>query len=190
MVEKAAGRRHHDVHPGFQGILLAAIADPAMEQDGLEGKVLSIELKLLDHLLGQLPGGLKDEHAGDFLVVAQAGENRQAEGGRLAGPRLGAADQVLPLQQLRDRFRLDRGWPAVAFLLQGRKDAGVETKFFKRLGRHHFAGPGFIIMLHRFVGWLYVPTEAGPTLTTNLQGFPSFTSGSPKGHSCPFVVND
>jgi hypothetical protein len=47
-------------------------------------------------------------------VVHDPVEDRQREGGRLAGACLSDADQVVALHQRRDRLDLNRGWTRVA----------------------------------------------------------------------------
>ena len=61
----------------------------------------------------------------------QALEHRKDEGGRLAGPGLGAGEDVTSFEDERDRLGLDGGWFGVALLGDdadklGRQPKGIE----------------------------------------------------------------
>ena len=53
---------------------------------------------------------------------------RDAEGGRLAGPRLGLADDVVAIEGLGDQLGLDRGRLDVADLLEGPEHRGAQAQ--------------------------------------------------------------
>ena len=58
----------------------------------------------------------------------QALEHRQHEGGRLAGPGLGAGEHVAALEDERDRLLLDGGGFGVALLGDGAKELGRQPE--------------------------------------------------------------
>ncbi len=67
-------------------------------------------------------------HAGR---VGEQGKDGQHESGRLAGARLGNADQVMPGENLRDGFRLDWRRLGVTGLLDCFENIGAEIESTK-----------------------------------------------------------
>ena len=113
-VQQAAGAGDDDVRAAVEGFHLAALADAAEDDGGLEAQALAVEKKVLIGLQGQLPGGGEDEGADDFGVrprgrLMEALQDREREGGGFAGAGLGAAEDVLSRKDQGDRGRLDRG---------------------------------------------------------------------------------
>jgi len=58
----------------------------------------------------------------------EALEHRQHEGGRLAGPGLGAGEDVATLEDERDRLGLDGGWFGVTLLGNDANELGRQPK--------------------------------------------------------------
>ena len=90
----------------------------------------------------ELAGGRQHEGAaGRRAVRGGVGEHalddRQREGGRLAGAGLGRAHHVAALQHHRNRLRLDRRHGLVAHFGHGALNGGGEGQFGKGLGHGH-----------------------------------------------------
>src|SRR6185312_3546589 len=84
----------------------------------------AVGLEAVDDLPGKLTRRAEDKDAaGSWLRPArlrrQAIEDRQGESGSLAGTGLGNADKVAPLEDGRDRCRLDRRRRLIAFFSDG-----------------------------------------------------------------------
>jgi hypothetical protein len=65
------------------------------------------------------------------LPAAQALQQRQGEGGGLAGAGLGAGHQVAAGEDRWDRFALDRGGGVIAFVRHGSAQGGGQTEVCK-----------------------------------------------------------
>jgi hypothetical protein len=112
-VDQAAGRGDEDVGAARERVDLAAdglAADDGVDlQAGRRGQP-----EAFGDLVGQLAGRREDQRLrrlGRRLarLIQQRVDQRQAEGQRLAGAGLGEAQDVMALQRMRDRLRLDRG---------------------------------------------------------------------------------
>ena len=87
---------------------------------------------------GQFPG--RCQHQGAWPARAAHGlgggtqvlQQRQAEGGGLAGAGLGAGQQIVAGQHQRDGLLLDRGGGFVALLGQGTQQEGRKAQGFER----------------------------------------------------------
>ena len=73
-------------------------------------------LELDDDLLDELAGGGQDDRLGALAAGFEHLDQGDAEGGRLAGARLGLADDVVAVEGLGDEGRLDGGGLEVAAL--------------------------------------------------------------------------
>ena len=110
-VLQAARRGDDDVGPGAQLLDLAVVRRAAVHGDELELRGERQRLDGAAHLGGQLAGRDDDQRArvlGAAVLTGQAGQDRQAEGERLAGAGLGAAEHVRALHGVRDDGGLDR----------------------------------------------------------------------------------
>jgi len=58
-------------------------------------------------------------------------EDGEGEGGRLAGARLRATEQVLSLENVGNRLRLNGGRAMVALVAKGSEEGGVKTEVFE-----------------------------------------------------------
>ena len=80
----------------------------------------AIDPEALGDLRGELARGRDDKHARrpapGLPAARQALDDRQRERGRLAGARLGPAEEVAPFEEVRDRLRLDRRRDLVPFI--------------------------------------------------------------------------
>ena len=136
-VQEAPRRGDEDIDAFAERLHLVELIDAA-EDDGVpQADVLAVNAKTLADLRGQLAGGRDNQgangpvdvsrcmavscgrgmpavsrHDGMTMKVLQDG---QGEGGRLAGARLGAAQQVPSFQHIGDRLLLDGGGDGVAF---------------------------------------------------------------------------
>src|SRR2546428_8308941 len=78
---------------------------------------------------GELAGGGEDEGAGPARrLLHEALEDREEEGGGLAGTGLGGADDVAPREDRGDRLPLNRGGGLVADRVDGPHEGGVEAE--------------------------------------------------------------
>ena len=84
-------------------------------------------LELDDDLLDQLAGRRQDDRLGAPAAGFEHLDQGNAEGGRLAGARLGLADDVEAVEGLGDQGRLDRGGRLVADLLEGPEHRGAQA---------------------------------------------------------------
>ena len=136
MVQQTAGRRDQDVQTLLQGPLLGAVFHAAEDDRDPEAQVGAVSLEAVADLGGQFTRGRQDQHArrarlGGDAVLGQAMQDRQGEGGGLAGARLGDAQQVLALHDVGDGLFLDRGRLGVAFRRQRLKKGLVQAHGFE-----------------------------------------------------------
>ena len=129
-VEQASGRGDQDIDAGFQRLYLVMLVDAAEDDGGAQGQPASISGEPLGDLAGQLAGRRQDQRVRRAGRARQPLErkplqNRQREGCRLAGSRLGDAEQVLALGEQRNGLRLDRRRFQVVFSLQ-REPQGLD----------------------------------------------------------------
>ena len=129
MVDKPAGGGDQHVEAAREQVDLRPRRHAA-DDDGeaqRRPEEAGVGAKAVADLGREFAGRGENEHAGGerrrpATVGDQAGEDRQGESRRLAGPRLGDAEQVAPLQEMRNGLGLDRGRGLVAFGLEGAKE--------------------------------------------------------------------
>ena len=136
MVEEAAGGGHDDLRTGAQGAHLRVEADAAVDGGGADRALGAVRPDALFDLESQLAGRGEDEAAnrqagrgiaaiGSAARIPGGGtaggprgvqtlEERQDEGGGLAGPGLGAGQHVAAGQHERNRLGLHGGGLGVA----------------------------------------------------------------------------
>ena len=107
-----------DVGAGAQLRLLGADRGAAEDGDDLDVEVLGVGAQRLRHLDAELAGRGQHDRLDLVVVGVEVLQQRQAEGGGLAGPGLGLADHVVAGEQLRDRLLLDRRRLLVAELVE------------------------------------------------------------------------
>ena len=90
--------------------------------------MLGVGAQRLGHLDAELAGRRQHDRLGVLGVGVEVLEQRQAEGGRLAGPGLRLADHVVAGEQLGDRLLLDRRRLGVAELVEREQDLLAEAK--------------------------------------------------------------
>ena len=94
--------------PALEFIVLPAIAHAAIDDGDLQIREPRVIADGGFHLRRQFAGGFQDERArAGGLVVAQFGQDGQAEGGGFAGAGLRAADDVASRQHERDGAELN-----------------------------------------------------------------------------------
>ena len=122
-VDDAARGADDDLGAALEGANLRAVRRTAIDGDDVKASGAGREiLDRLGALHGELTGGSQDQSLDVTLIGVDDGQQRQAESCRLAGARLGDADDVAQLQQRRDRSGLDRGGHAEAHVGNGRED--------------------------------------------------------------------
>ena len=154
-----AGRRHDDVGAATEGAELAVVADAAVDRDGLDGPLGAVRPDALLDLEGQLPGGDEDEHARRTGPAADRRtrravlrrrrrgpavemlEDRQHEGGRLAGAGLGAGEHVAARQHERNRLGLDGCGLGIALVRDSAEELGRQPELIKGHGMCSWRGP-------------------------------------------------
>ena len=111
-------RGDDDVGAGAQLRLLRADRGAAEDGDDLDVEVLGVGAQRLGHLDAELAGRGEDDRLHLVVGRVEVLQQRQAEGGGLAGPGLRLADHVVAGEQLGDRLLLDRRRLLVAELVQ------------------------------------------------------------------------
>ena len=134
-IVEPARRGHQHVHPPLQRLHLGPLAHAAEDDRVAYAQILAVLVKALLDLQGQLPGGGQHQGAdGGVLLVHTAVEplqNGNGEGRRLAGARLGAADQVSALQHRGDSLGLNGGGLDVPQLLHRPQQLWQKFQFVK-----------------------------------------------------------
>ena len=133
VVEQAAGRGDQHVDAARQRLDLRAVADAAIDGGDLDAEIASVGAEAVADLAAQLTRGAQHEHAAAAphrlaLVGGEAVQDRQREGGRLAGAGLGDALQVPAFEHARDGLDLDRRRRRVALLLEGLEDGRIQVE--------------------------------------------------------------
>ena len=136
VVEQAAGRGDENVDAARHRLDLRAEGHAADDAGDAGAHVLAVVREALRDLHGELTGGGEDQHAGaarraEHAVGLQLLEDRQREGGRLAGARLGDAEQVAALEQDRDRLGLDGGGNRIILRAKGPQERLGEAEIRK-----------------------------------------------------------
>jgi hypothetical protein len=129
VIEQAAGGRDDDVDAPPEGLRLRVHGDATVDGGRLDLAVASVGARAEQDLLGQLTRGNQDqrpERAG--AAFPQALEDRQDEGGGLAGAGLGGADHVAAVEAEGDCLQLDRGRLGVTLFPEGLQQFGHEAQ--------------------------------------------------------------
>ena len=108
-VLEPAGARHDELDAGVEGLALRAVAHPAVHRHDVVAALAHERAQLAGDLLGQLPG--RGEHEGGGTATlrrTQPGDERQAEGERLARAGGRAAGDVAAGEGVGDDGGLDR----------------------------------------------------------------------------------
>ena len=125
--DPAGGADDHLGHPlelaHLEPVALAAVDGQHVEL--LE--IMGVALECLGHLQRQLPGWGQHQDLRLSGGKIDARQERQRKSGRLAGPRLGLAQQVAALEKMRDAPALDRGGSLVAQVGNGLGDSGGQA---------------------------------------------------------------
>ncbi len=153
VVHDAAWRADDHVRAALQAHELRCVALPTI--DGQHVESLDLRRVLLERL-GDLDRELAGRYEHDALWRTDpnldAAQDRQREGGRLAGAGLGLAEHVVAGQQHGDRGRLDRRRRFVADVRDGLEDRGAEAEIAKAYG-HRFASRMFHCDVLGVDGW-------------------------------------
>ena len=131
MVEQPARRRDQHVDAAVDELVLVLEADAADQERHRELHMLRVFLEILGDLRGQFARGAEHEaarHAGPGTALGQMRDHRQGEGGGLAGPGLGDAEDVAAFQRMGNGLGLDRGGAEIARLGHGLKDPRVQRE--------------------------------------------------------------
>ena len=95
VVHDPAGRADHDVHAAAQGAELHAVPLAAVDREHVHARdVGGVPLEGLAHLERQLAGRRQHQRLRRLLPEVEPRQDRQRERRRLAGARLGEADDV------------------------------------------------------------------------------------------------
>ena len=111
MVEQAAGRADQHIGAALELAVLFVEGDAADQKGDVELVVLAVFFEVLGDLGCEFARRLKDQrarHARPGAALFQQRQHRQHEGCRLAGSRLGDAENIAPLQGRRNGASLDR----------------------------------------------------------------------------------
>ena len=149
MIEQATGRGDDEVDPAPERVGLRRKADAAVDRGGADAPVATVDADALLDLERELAGRGEDEGAdrpaaGARIDVrwAQALEQRQHEGRRLAGAGLGVGHEVTAGEDERDRLGLDGGGLGVALVRDGAEELGREPKGIEGHGENRLlTGP-------------------------------------------------
>jgi len=119
VVDEPAGGRDEHVEPLGERLDLGAVRHAAEHDRDRERQAGAEIAEALGDLAGEFARRAEDEHAGAAArrgarVGEEMVEDRQREGGGLAGSGLGDADEVAPGHQRGNRLRLDRRRLAIA----------------------------------------------------------------------------
>ena len=122
VVDDASRGAHHHVDAAGQRSQLDAVALAAVHGQQTHLQVRGVRFERLADLKREFAGGSQHERLRVLVLAFEPLQDRQREGGGLAGTGLGEADDVTASQQCGDRFGLDRGGLLVAQLLQRLED--------------------------------------------------------------------
>ena len=126
-VEQTARRGDDDIDAATDDLDLRADFQTTDHQGRGQAHVAGIGLQVFTDLGRQLTRRRQDQGAAGFRLrtlveFGQAVQDRQHEGGGLAGTGLGNAHQVTAGEKMRDGLRLDRGRLVIACVLEGTQD--------------------------------------------------------------------
>ena len=143
VVDDAAGGADDDVDAALQSARSWRL-DRLAAVDAADGDVLAVGelLELGDDLLDEFAGRGQDDRLGTLAAGLEHLDQRDAERGRLAGARLGLADDVVAFEGLGDQLRLDWRRRDVADLLQSPQHRGAKPGSPMRLGPHRHSATG------------------------------------------------
>jgi hypothetical protein len=140
VVERAPRRGDHHVHAPPQSAELLLECLPAVDRQHPDAERLPVAVHRLGHLHGQLAGRYQDERAHTGSLSSQSLQQRQREGGRLAGAGRGLAQEVAAVEQRRDRLLLDRSRFLVAQRIERAQQRLIEAQGGKGVGGGHGRG--------------------------------------------------
>ncbi|MNB99090.1 hypothetical protein D3C75_463560 [compost metagenome] len=136
MVEQSTRGGDQQIHPVFQRLHLGGYADPAVHQGAGEIRALPVAHHALKDLHRQLAG--RHQHQGAdgagrlaLRLLHQLLQQRQHEGGGLAGAGLSPRQQIPPRQNDGDGAGLNGGWRGITQLTEGLLQTGREGQFGK-----------------------------------------------------------
>ena len=132
VIEDAAGGADDDVDALLERGDLLADRRAAVERLDDEAAVLADRLQLARDLQRQLAGGGEDQRLRGGLGGHQAVEQRQPEGGRLAGAGARLHQQVLAFGDRLEHGGLHGGGPQIAHVVEGGADVGVKPQLLER----------------------------------------------------------
>ncbi len=142
VVEQASRAGDQDVDAAPQVLDLGLHSRAAEDRGDVQPQVAAVVLDAFRDLHGELAG--RHQHQGARLARAlgrgflrQPLQQRQAEGGRLAGAGLGGAQHVVAGQHQRDRLGLDRGGNGVAARFERAQQRGREPEGLEGPGIGH-----------------------------------------------------
>ena len=122
-VDDTARGAHDDLRAALKRADLGTVGGAAVHGDDVEaGGARSEILNGLGALHRELARGSQDQGLDVALIGVDDGQQRQTEGGRLAGTRLGDTHDVAQLKERRDRGGLDRGGDAEPHIGDGLED--------------------------------------------------------------------
>ena len=129
MVGDAARRADDHVGATLQGVQLRGVALTAVDRQHVEaGQAAGVLLEGLGDLDREFAGRHHDEALRFALADVDHRQDRQCEGGGLAGAGLRLADDIVAGQHHRNDGGLDRGGGLVADVGQCRQDLGLEPQ--------------------------------------------------------------
>ena len=140
VVEEPSGRGDEDLDAGEQHLLLRRHRYAAVDDAAAQREVLSVRCTALRDLHGEFARRRQHECAHRMARRARRGggerlqqvHDRQDEGGGLPGAGLRRAEQVAPLEDVRDRLLLDRRGLGVPLGLDGAQEFGGKVQVGKR----------------------------------------------------------
>ena len=135
-VEQAAGGRHHDFDALHHRADLAAHRHAADRQRRGEADVAAIGIEAVEDLARQFAGRAQHQHAAGFwlrpdAVFQNAVQDRQREGGGLAGAGLGDADDVASGECQWNGLGLDGSGREIVFFSKRTGDGIGEAEILK-----------------------------------------------------------
>jgi hypothetical protein len=131
-IQKAAWGGDQQVAAGAQRVDLRVDADTAKHDHGAQTQVPAVGVGVLGDLRGQLTGrGEHQRTRGAAAGRAQALQDRQHKGGRLAGAGLRTGQKIAAFEHGRNGLQLDGGRRLVTFFGHGTSQLGHEPEFGK-----------------------------------------------------------
>jgi len=146
MIKQAARRGDQDIHTLPQRLSLRGDVDPAEDHRGGQRQVSAVNAHALLDLGGQFARRRQNQGAHEparrrrVCRRRQALQERQREGGRLAGARLRPRQHVAPLQDGWDGLGLNRRRRLVALVGEGAQEFGAQAERGERRGARRGGG--------------------------------------------------